>query len=173
MKILDDLYREFENNSFIKTNLLDTDTFDAIFSNEYEIYFIKCIDEVRNPEEIWDLENEIFDYQNIIIQNSNNLAYNLNFVIISNKVDSKTRRVLEQDKYTSKKVVIQVDSYVEDVELLPFKGRFFNQSNINMDLEELVVEKLKNIRGKSDIIRLLNKDEILEEDIEGLLALLD
>lgn len=172
MEALERVYKEFHRNLFEEEKLLTTDTFDAIFRNEYEIYFIKYLEKLYEVEEVWEYENEIFDYQNQIITNNDNLAYNLNFVIVSNNIDLRARRVLEQDKYTSKKIILHVDNLMEDLELLPFNKKQFNQSNLNEDLDNVLLSKLKRMDNADELINILNKDEIFDKDISNILGLL-
>ncbi|PGL47814.1 hypothetical protein CN922_21875 [Bacillus cereus] len=171
MEKLEEIYQVFYEHFFEKSEVLSSNTFNAIFTNGYEIYFIKYIEELKSAEEIWGYENEIFDYQNEIAMNSTDLAYNLNFVIVSKYLDLKTRRILEQDKYTSKKIIINIDSCKEDMELFPFNKKKFTQSNSNDDLDNLVLEKLKKIVEAEPIIMLLNKEKIVEKDINNILNL--
>lgn len=172
MEKLESIYQIFYENSFEKVKVLSSDTFNAIFSNEYEMYFLMYIDKLQNAEEIWEYENEIYDYQNEIVMNSKDLAYNLNFVIVSNEIDLKTRRILEQDKYTSKKVIILLDNIEEDIQLLPFMKKNFTPSDINEDLDKLLLEKMQKVEKAEYIINLLGNSKILESDIDNLLDML-
>lgn len=170
MESLEEIYQVFYENSFEREKTVNSDTFNGIFSNGYEMYFVKYLEELTTAEEIWEYENEIFDYQNKIVLNSTDLAYNLNFVIISNKINLKTRRILEQDKYTSKKIIIHIENLSEDIELLPFNVKKFEKSKINTDLDTLLSVKLKKVGNAEVIINILNNNEIVEEDINNLLA---
>lgn len=172
MEELETICQVFYDNYFEKVNILSSDTFNAIFSNNFEMYFLKYLEKPQNPEEIWEYENEIYDFQNEISMNSKNLAYNLNFVIVSKEIDTKTRRILEQDKYTSKKIIILLNNISEDIQLLPFIKKQFIPSDINEDLDKLILEKMKNIEKAEEIIYLLNNSNIIEEDIDNILALL-
>jgi hypothetical protein len=172
MEKLEPIYQVFYQNSFEKDKVLSSDTFNAIFSNKYEMYFLKYIEKLQNAEEVWEYENEIYDYQNEIVLNSKDLAYNLNFVIVSKEIDLKTRRILEQDKFTSKKVIILLDNVEEDIQLLSFMKRKFLPSIINEDLDKLLLEKLRKIDEAEYIVNLLSNSEIVERDIDNLLALM-
>ena len=172
MEKLEPIYQVFYENSFVNVKVLNSDTFNAIFSNKYEMYFLKYLENLQYAEEVWEYENEIYDFQNEIVMNSKDLAYNLNFVIISRDIDLKARRTLEQDKYTSKKVIILLDSILEDIQLLPFMKKSFTPSDINEDLDKLLLEKMKKIEKAESIINLLSNSKIVERDVDSLLAIL-
>ncbi|MFT9849267.1 hypothetical protein [Aneurinibacillus sp. REN35] len=149
-----------------------SEIFNFIFKNQYEVYFIKYINELKNPEEIWEYENEIYDYQSNNISNNNDFIYNLNFVVFANKINESTRRILEQDKYTSKKIIIDVNNFDEDIELLPFKRRLFDKTDFDKSLDELIIAKCAKLKPAKYILDYLKTEEINEESIDKILDIL-
>ncbi|MDA4081888.1 hypothetical protein ACTFR4_17180 [Bacillus cereus group sp. MYBK181-1] len=173
MNFFEVLSLEFYNNSFENDlSLLEqSETFNFIFTNNYEVYFVKYIEELNSHDVVWKIENEIYDFQKDILSKNSELAYNLNFVIVSDKINSRTRRILEQDKYTSKKIIISTSNLEKDIELLPFKKKTFIQSNIDENLGDLIRVNLHKMRVGEEIIEFLEKSSIEETDIDAILEL--
>lgn len=164
-----DLFEEIDGKSLFD---IEEENFDLILKNQKEMYFIKHFSSLDDFDCIYELENLIAEYQNEI--RTNDIIYNFNYVLLVSKVDEFLRKKLEQDKHTSRKIIIDIsnkDTFEKDLELLPFYKKHFRTGAIGGNAEELILGKCKNIIKAREIVSILSKDIFDEEDIENIIDL--
>lgn len=174
-KSLSILKQAFKEKFNIDDQLLGEENklkFEYIFKNEKEVYFIKIFKESTNYNEIIEYESYILDYQYKILSNNNFTAYNLNYIIITEgEIDANMRIKLEKDKYTCRKIVLSIEKLNEDIYLLPFMKKGFEVGEIGIGADKILVEKCNKIKNISDMLSILKKDKLSEEEIQYALDL--
>lgn len=141
---------------------------------EYKVNIISC--EFNNGKDLGDNWKMIVD--NVALYVQSNLEkyielYNVYVIFFMNKIDEQLLSRIEQDKYSSRKIVIKsyMPETTEEIESV-ISNRLFNFNIEKVDKFFSIADILsKNERKLYDCLK--NKESIKEEDIDEIVEILN